>query len=227
MFTKFSQISYQYQQGLDPKSTANLFSNSICDGEKAINDEDCFVLKLEAEPSSLRARSTGNVEIIRHTVWGYFSQRTGLLVQLQDSHLLRIKASGNDSIYWETTMESKIQDYRTIDGINIAHGGRTSVSLYRFGENSERHSRTRMEEVWAIEEVDFNIKGLSMDCFLPPSDLKKEGEEGYGVVTCNKGKLPLKIRSASTRISVSKVVAVDVDDSKNNTEDDDDHEDDY
>ena len=29
---------------------------------------------------------------------------------------------------------------------------------------------------WEIEEVDFNIKGLSMDCFLPPSDLKKEEE---------------------------------------------------
>ncbi|KAL7229040.1 hypothetical protein ACSBR2_007690 [Camellia fascicularis] len=45
-------------QGLDPRSTANLFSNSVCIGEKTINDEDCFVLKLEAEPSALRARST-------------------------------------------------------------------------------------------------------------------------------------------------------------------------
>ena len=37
-----------------------------------------------------------------------------------------------------------------------------------------------MEEVWTIEEVDFNIKGLSMDCFLPPGDLKKEEETGFG-----------------------------------------------
>ncbi|EEF31970.1 uncharacterized protein LOC8287252 [Ricinus communis] len=208
----------RFLQGLDPKSTANLFSNSICAGEKAINGEDCFILKLEAETSSLRARSTSNVEMIRHTVWGYFSQRTGLLVQLEDSHLLRIKASGNDSIFWETSMESTIHDYRTIDGINIAHGGRTSVSLFRFGENSESHSRTRMEEVWTIEEVDFNIKGLSMDCFLPPSDLKKDGEESY-VVTGN-AKLPLKMRSTSTRISSSKVVAIDVDDSDNSDDED-------
>lgn len=112
-------------------------------------------------------------------------------------------------------MESIIQDYRTIDGINIAHRGRTSVSLFRFGESSESHSRTRMEEIWAIEEVDFNIKGLSMDCFLPPSDLQKE-EEGYGAVASN-ARLPFKFQSASSRISVSRVVAIDdVDDSDNN-----------
>ncbi|KAL0317135.1 UNVERIFIED_CONTAM: hypothetical protein Sangu_2127800 [Sesamum angustifolium] len=38
-------------QGLDPRSTANLFSNSVCIGEKTVNSEDCFVLKLEADPS--------------------------------------------------------------------------------------------------------------------------------------------------------------------------------
>ncbi|XP_011036029.1 PREDICTED: uncharacterized protein LOC105133646 [Populus euphratica] len=215
----------RFLQGLDPKSTANLFSNSVCTGEKTINNEDCFVLKLEAEPSSLRARSTSNVEIIRHTLWGYFSQRTGLLVQLEDSHLLRIKASGNDSIFWETTMESSIQDYRTIDGINIAYKGRTSVSLFRFGETSESHSRTRMEEIWAIEEVDFNIKGLSMDCFLPPSDLKKEEEGCDNAAISNSARLPFKIRSASSRISVSKVVAIDdVDDSDGIYDEDEDRE---
>ncbi|GAB4831882.1 hypothetical protein Ancab_005897 [Ancistrocladus abbreviatus] len=196
-------------QGLDPRLTANLFSNSICIGEKPIHDEDCFVLKLEAEPSTLQARSSSNVEIIRHTVWGYFSQRTGLLVQLEDSHLLRIKASKSESIFWETTMESSIQDYRTIDGVNIAHSGRTSVSLFRYGENSENHSRTRMEEVWSIEEIDFNIKGLSIDCFLPPADLKKE-EEGYTVVPSSTRMAPSKARpTAPQKLSLAKVMAID------------------
>ncbi|KAK9683431.1 hypothetical protein RND81_10G140800 [Saponaria officinalis] len=203
-------------QGLDPRLTANLFANSICIGERTVNDEDCFVLKLEANPTTLEARSSGNVEIIRHTVWGYFSQRTGLLVQLEDSHLLRIKASKSDCIFWETTMESSIQDYRTIDGMNIAHSGKTSVSLFRYGENSENHSRTRMEEVWSIEEVDFNIKGLTMDCFLPPSDLKKEDEIGYPAVVSNNVKSSTKARNitklASTKVSTAKVVAVDDDD---------------
>lgn len=76
-----------------------------------------------------------------------------------------------------------------------------------------------MEEVWAIEEVDFNIKGLSMDFFLPPGDLKKE-EEGYGIVPCNV-RLPFKLRNGSTRVHASKVVAVDVDES---SDDDDDEE---
>lgn len=194
--------------------------------EKTINNEDCFILKVEAEASALRARSTSNVEIIRHTVWGYFSQRTGLLVQLKDSHLLRIKTPGNNnSIFWETTMESLIQDYRFIDGINVAHTGRTSVSLFRFGENSESHTRTKMEEIWTIEEVDFNIKGLSMDCFLPPGDLRKEEDHGCDVITSNP-KLPFKIRAASFRVSASKVVAIDAEYSDDSTEyvDDDEEE---
>ncbi|VFQ81173.1 unnamed protein product [Cuscuta campestris] len=165
-------------QGLDPRSTANLFSDAICTGEKTVNGEDCFVLKLEAEAQSLKARSSSNVEMIKHTLWGYFSQRTAMLVQLEDTHLLKIKSSENDYVYWETTMESSVKDYRAVNGVNIAHSGRTSVSLFRFGENEDASTRTRMEEVWSIEEVDFNIKGLSNDCFLPPSDLKDERHVG-------------------------------------------------
>ncbi|XP_057981751.1 uncharacterized protein LOC131167034 [Malania oleifera] len=208
-------------QGLDPRSTAKLFSNSVCIGEKTINNEDCFILKLDAEPSTLRARSSSNVEIIRHTIWGYFSQRTGLLFQLEDSHLLRINSSTNDSIFWETTMESLIQDYRTIDGVNIAHAGRTTVSLFRFGESSEKHSRTRMEEVWTIEEIDFNIKGLSMECFLPPADLKKEEEGGVVMSSSSSSstRLPIQIRVPTSKFSASKVAAIDVD-SDHSIEDD-------
>ncbi|XP_077223136.1 replication factor C subunit, putative (DUF620) [Tasmannia lanceolata] len=197
-------------QGLDPRSTANLFSNAVCVGEKTINDEDCFLLKLEAERSTLKARSSNSVEIIRHTIWGCFSQKTGLLVQFEDSHLLRIKGSTTESVYWETTMESMIEDYRLIDGVKIAHSGRTAVSLFRFGNNSDSHTRTRMEETWTIEEVDFNIWGLSTDCFLPPGDLRKE-QEGCDVTVKNM-RLPVMLQ-ASNRLGSSKVVAIDVEDS--------------
>jgi len=83
-----------------------------------------------------------------------------------------------------------------------------------------------MEEIWAIEEVDFNIKGLSMDCFLPPSDLKKEEEGCDNVAISNSARiLTFKIRSASSRISVSKVVAIDdVDDSDEIYDEDEDRE---
>ncbi|XP_061343496.1 uncharacterized protein LOC133289544 [Gastrolobium bilobum] len=212
-------------QGLDPRSTAKLFNESICIGEKRVNNEACFVLKLETESTSLRARSSSNIEVISHTIWGYFSQRTGLLVQLKDSHLLKLKSSGSDSIFWETNMESLVQDYRTVDGINIAHAGKTCVSLLRFGEDpSQSLSTTRIEEVWQIEEVDFNIKGLSMDCFLPPSALKgSEDERGVaecGVSTSN-AKSSFKISSASFKISSSKVAAVNVDDSSASESDED------
>lgn len=110
-------------------------------------------------------------------------------------------------------MESQIQDYQTIDGVNIAHSGKTSVSLFRYGENSESHSRTRMEEIWSIEEVDFNIKGLSTDCFLPPADLKKD-DEGFNAVEPNNIKPAIKSQdlpkvTVNTKISTAKVTAVD------------------
>ncbi|KAL6864826.1 hypothetical protein ACP4OV_015977 [Aristida adscensionis] len=174
-------------QGLDPKSTANLFSSAAWVGEECIDGDDCFVLRVDADPAALRARSGADVEVVRHAVLGYFSQRTGLLVRLDDSHLLRIRvhsgdggaaAAADECAYWETTMESSIGDYRAVDGINVAHAGRTVVSLARFaeedagaGEGGRRTTCTSMEETWSIEEVDFNIVGLSKECFLPPRDL--------------------------------------------------------
>ncbi|KAJ0984060.1 hypothetical protein J5N97_002416 [Dioscorea zingiberensis] len=198
-------------QGLDPRSTANLFSNSVCIGEKTVNGDACFVLRIDAEAAALRTRSSSNVEIIRHTVWGYFSQRTGLLVQLEDSHLLRIKAGNEESVYWETTMESVIEDYRPIDGVNIAHSGRTTVSLSRFGNANNEHTKTRVEEVWTVEEVDFNIWGLSTDCFLPPSDLKEDVEAGDMLV--KNSRPSSRVQASAVKIGASKVAAVNIDDS--------------
>lgn len=163
-------------QGLDPRSTAFLFSEAVCIGEKMIKNEDCFILKLDVNPTTLRARSSNNFEIIHHTIWGYFSQRSGLLIQFEDSHLVRMSTRGDD-IFWETSMESVLDDYRYIDGINVAHSGTTTVTLFRYGAGSAKHKR-KMEETWKIEEVDFNVWGLSMDCFLPPADLKREQDTG-------------------------------------------------
>ncbi|OIW12043.1 hypothetical protein TanjilG_24441 [Lupinus angustifolius] len=163
----------RFFQGLDPRCTANLFQEAVWVGEKTINNEDCFLLKLDTTQQVLETQSTSNTEIIRHTTWGYFSQRTGLLIKFQDTKLVKMKpVKGKDHSFWETSIESMIEDYRYIDGINIAHGGTTIAMLYRYG-NAHNHKR-RIEETWRIEEVDFNICGLSMDCFLPPSDLKRE-----------------------------------------------------
>ncbi|KAH7307368.1 hypothetical protein KP509_22G055700 [Ceratopteris richardii] len=160
-------------QGLDPITTANLFINARCIGEKKIGDEDCFVLKLSADPAVLKSRSDGPAEIIWHVLYGYFSQRTGLLVFVEDSHLTRIQGNGVEVVYWETTIESSVQDYRPVDGVNIAHSGHSVVTLFRFGEEAMSHTKTRMEEMWSIEEVAFNVEGLSLDYFLPPCDVGK------------------------------------------------------
>ncbi|RWR78014.1 hypothetical protein CKAN_00651900 [Cinnamomum micranthum f. kanehirae] len=159
-------------QGLDPRTTASMFADARCIGEKKVNGEDCFILKLCADPQTLKARSEGPAEIIRHVLFGYFSQRTGLLVHMEDSHLTRIQSNGGDAVYWETTINSFLDDYRPVEGIMIAHSGRSVVTLFRFGEMAMSHTKTRMEEVWTIEEVAFNVPGLSMDCFIPPADIR-------------------------------------------------------
>ncbi|CAN4093840.1 unnamed protein product [Withania somnifera] len=165
----------RFFQGLDPRSTANLFLNAVCIGEKKINDEGCFTLKLETSKDMLKVQNTANTEIVHHTIWGYFSQRSGLLIQFEDAKLVRLKSGkDNDSTFWETSMESTLKDYRYVEGINIAHSGKTAATIYRYGKNIDY--RAKVEETWKIEEIDFNISGLSMDSFLPPADVKKENE---------------------------------------------------
>ncbi|KAL5217134.1 hypothetical protein ABZP36_017818 [Zizania latifolia] len=160
-------------QGLDPLTTAGLFAEARCVGEKKVNGEDCFILKLSADAETLRLRSEGPAEIIRHVLFGYFSQRTGLLVHIEDSHLTRIQPhAGGDAVYWETTISSFLDDYRPVEGIMIAHAGRSAVTLFRFGEMAMSHTKTRMEEAWTIDEAAFNVPGLSADCFIPPADIR-------------------------------------------------------
>uniref|UniRef100_A0ACD5Y754 Uncharacterized protein n=1 Tax=Avena sativa TaxID=4498 RepID=A0ACD5Y754_AVESA len=188
-------------QGLDPLTTASMFAGARCIGERKVNGDDCFILKLCADPETLRARSEGLAEIIRHVLFGYFSQKTGLLVHLEDSHLTRIQSTtGGDAVYWETTINSFIEDYRPVDGIMIAHSGRSAVTLFRFGEVAMSHTKTRMEEAWSIEEVAFNVAGLSMDCFIPPTDIKSgsisetvelphSGKSKAGLLPCHGAKV--------------------------------------
>lgn len=156
---------------MDPKSTASLFAKAQCLGEKRIGEDDCFVLKVAADRAAVMERNEGPAEVIRHVLYGYFSQKSGLLIYLEDSHLTRVQAPGNDTVYWETTIGTSLWDYRDVDGVMIAHEGRTIATVFRFGEVSMQHSRTRMEELWVIDDVVFNVPGLSFDYFIPPADI--------------------------------------------------------
>ncbi|KAL6998858.1 hypothetical protein U1Q18_000026 [Sarracenia purpurea var. burkii] len=177
-------------QGLDPKSTARVFGEAQWLGEKRIGDDDCFVLKVRADGSAptVMERNEGVVaEVIRHVVYGYFSQKSGLLIYMEDSHLTRIiqpkactQAEETEIVYWETTIGSKMGEYREVDGVLIAHEGRSIATMFRFGEDEEKYlsmplnrimSRTRMEEVWRLDDVVFNVPGLSIHSFIPPADI--------------------------------------------------------
>ncbi|XP_002984966.2 uncharacterized protein LOC9648786 [Selaginella moellendorffii] len=214
-------------QGLDPLTTATIFSGAVCVGEKRLGGEDCFVLKLAADPYTLGARSDGPAEIIRHVLFGYFSQRTGLLVRIEDSHLTRIQASAGEVVYWETSIESTLDDYRSVDGLVIAHSGHSCVTLFRFGEVAMGHTRTRMEEDWTIEEVALNVPGLSEDCFIPPADIRKKNSAGGAAGLVNhSGRKGLRngitaaTAAAAAETNLSSAVAVERDslgDTKNSS----------
>jgi hypothetical protein len=51
-----------------------------------------------------------------HTVWGYFSQRTGLLIKIEDSHLLRMKsgkgARRSENIFWDLGSQHGVRHLR-------------------------------------------------------------------------------------------------------------------
>lgn len=142
-------------------------------GEKRIGDDECFVLKVAADREAVVERNEGPAEVIRHVLYGYFCQKSGLLIYLEDSHLTRVHTPNNngDTVYWETTIGSSIGSYRDVDGVLMAHQGRSIATVFRFGELSMQHYRTRMEEIWRIDDIVFNVPGLSMDHFIPPADI--------------------------------------------------------
>ncbi|KAJ3674828.1 hypothetical protein LUZ60_005444 [Juncus effusus] len=160
-------------QGLDPRSTALMFAKARCLGEKRVGDEECFVLKATADRAAISQRNDGPTEVIRHVLYGYFNQKNGLLIYLEDSQLTRVQVAGSAAVYWETTIGSTLEDYKAADGVHVAHRGRSVATVFRFGDNSGTHSRTRVEEAWKIDDVVFNVAGLSEDCFLPPEEILK------------------------------------------------------
>lgn len=144
-------------------------------GEKQISGVDCFALKLCADQKNLTDRSDSTAEMIKHVIYGYFSQRSGLLVYLEDSYLTRIQSPGTHPAYWEITMSTKIEDYRTVEGAMIAHAGQSTVMITRFGDGLKAGPAiTRLEESWTIDDVVFNVPGLSMDSFIPPKELQRD-----------------------------------------------------
>ncbi|RVW22144.1 hypothetical protein CK203_097149 [Vitis vinifera] len=135
-------------------------------------------LEIVSRSHDLADRSDNTAEMIKHVIFGYFSQRSGLLVYLEDSYLTRIQSPGSRPTYWETTMATKIEDYRTVEGVMIAHGGQSSAIITRFGDNLKvGPAITRMEETWTIDDLAFNVPGLSMDCFIPPEEVQKDYPE--------------------------------------------------
>nr|XP_016473870.1 PREDICTED: uncharacterized protein LOC107795705 [Nicotiana tabacum] len=165
-------------QGLDPLAVAAVFSAAEYIGEKKMLGMDCFVLKLSANHPDLTERSDNTAEMIKHVVFGYFSQRSGLLVYVEDSYLTRIQFPGSPPTYWETTMATKVEDYRPVEGVMVAHSGCSSVIITRFGDNLKAGPAiTRMEETYIINDVAFNVPGLSIDSFIPPEGLNKAHPE--------------------------------------------------
>lgn len=162
---------------MDPVTIAAIFSTAEHAGEKLVDGEDCFVLRLDVGPSVLSSWSDGTAEVIRHGLTGFFSQRSGLLVRLEDSQLTRIQSPGAAAMYWETTISSSLADYRAVDGgggVHVAHSGRSTAHLARFGVGV-RAARvvTRMEESWTIDDVAFNVPGLGPDAFIPPEEVRR------------------------------------------------------
>ncbi|XP_062210013.1 uncharacterized protein LOC133911672 [Phragmites australis] len=174
-------------QGLDPEMIASIFSTAEHAGEKQVDGEDCFVLRLDVGPSVLSSWSDGTAEVIRHGLTGFFSQRSGLLARLEDSQLTRIQSPGVPAMYWETTIASAMSDYRAVDcsGVTLAHAGTSTAHLARFGVGV-RAARvvTRMEESWTIDDVAFNVPGLGPDAFIPPEEVKRS--RSYGAIAAGK-----------------------------------------
>ncbi|KAK8962718.1 hypothetical protein KSP40_PGU014066 [Platanthera guangdongensis] len=161
-------------QGLDSTTIAAVFSSARHVGHKQIDEEECFVLRLEADHSRLSDQSDAAVEIIQHAMLGYFGERSGLLLHMEDSQLMRMQSPGSQAVFWKTTISSWMKDYSPADGVMVARSGRSVVNLEQFGAAGDKNSSlsTIMEEKWTIDDVVFNVPGLSAEFFIPPRTLQ-------------------------------------------------------
>ena len=149
------------------------FSGGEFSGEEKVEGEECFVLKLEADDNTLFQRSNGSMKIIKHEMQGYFSQKSGLLVCIEDSHITQTRQPGLPLEHWETTMRSYIGDYRLVEGAMVSHGGRSTVIMTKVGiGGQEREVITEMEERWVIDDVAFDVRGLSPESFIIPEEIR-------------------------------------------------------
>ncbi|KAL0925908.1 hypothetical protein M5K25_004284 [Dendrobium thyrsiflorum] len=162
-------------QGLDPMTIAAIFSSAQHIGDKQIDEEDCFILRLEVDASKLSYQSDNTVEIIEHVMFGSFSERSGLLLHLEDTQLMRIQCPGAQSMFWKTTISSWMKDYEPTNGVMVARSGRSVVNMEQFGVSGDKTMSVSMimEEKWIIDDVDFNVPGLSADFFIPPEGIKR------------------------------------------------------
>ncbi|KAH0468573.1 hypothetical protein IEQ34_003606 [Dendrobium chrysotoxum] len=161
--------------GLDPMTIAAIFSSAQHIGDKQIDEEDCFILRSEVDACKLSYQSDNTVEIIEHVMFGSFSERSGLLLHLEDTQLMRIQCPGAQSMFWKTTISSWMKDYEPTNGVMVARSGRSVVNLEQFGVSGDKTMSVSMimEEKWIIDDVDFNVPGLSADFFIPPEEIKR------------------------------------------------------
>ena len=93
--------------------------------------------------------------------------------------MTKIQATSiEEVVLWETNIDTSVEEYRAVDGISVAHSGRTTATLFRFGEAAMSHTKTRLEEEWVIDEVAFGVPGLSCDLFISPLDIVRIDPHG-------------------------------------------------
>ena len=59
----------------------------------------------------------------------------GLLVHVEVSHFTHIQSNGGNVVYWETIINSLLEDYRPVEGIMVAQSRCSIVTLFKFGED--------------------------------------------------------------------------------------------
>ncbi|KAK9153352.1 hypothetical protein Sjap_000832 [Stephania japonica] len=146
-------------QGLDPVMVASVFSTAQLLGEKRIWDEDCFVLKISADPTDL-ASPERDVDPFR-----------GLSLDPNPVTRNPPDILGDHYGYEDRGLsDGRQRDDRTF--------GHSTATLIRFGNDVRVGPQiTRLEELWTIDDVVFNVHGLSMDFFIPPEEIRKENPE--------------------------------------------------